>query len=91
MPPAMKERLCASLLRLRRDIDSIDRRLAPLLARRLQLAARTAALKRAPLDRARERAVLRGILRASGARGRAAQALAAVYREIFRASRGRTP
>ncbi|MFA6028495.1 MAG: chorismate mutase [Elusimicrobiota bacterium] len=82
----MTDRPSRELQTLRRGIDALDRRIAPLLARRFALAVRTAAFKRALRDAARERAVLRGVLSSSRARGASARALAAVYRELFRRS-----
>jgi len=74
---------------LRAEIDGIDDEIAPLLVRRMALAAQVAAVKRetgAPvLQPAREKAVLARI--GAGTEAQYIPALEAVYEAVFRASR----
>ena len=78
-----------TLEELRAGIDAIDDEIAPLLARRMALAAQVAAAKRAtgaPVRQlARERAVLARL--SAGMEAQYIPALEAVYEAIFRASR----
>lgn len=72
------------LAALRARIDRLDARLAPLLARRLALAAAAAPLKKKVRDAARERRVLAAAGRAAGA---LADPVKAVYSEILKQGR----
>lgn len=78
----MPDRLSAA----RAKIDSLDRRLAALLARRFALAASLSGLKKAVVDRPREKQVLANARRNAGAPAFRA-GLAAVFAEIIRQSR----
>jgi chorismate mutase len=77
----MTDKLAAA----RAKIDSIDRRLAALLARRFALAAGLAGLKKKVTDRARERQVLANARRHAGRA--CASGAAAVFAEIIRQSK----
>ena len=74
---------------LRAEIDAIDDEIAPLLARRMALAAQVAAVKHetgAPvLQPAREKAVLARL--GAGMEAQYIPAMETVYEAIFRASR----
>ena len=74
---------------LRNEIDAIDDEIAPLLARRMSLAAQVAAIKRqcgAPiLQQDREQAILDRL--GAAIEPEYQPALATIYKAIFRASR----
>lgn len=78
----MPDRLSAA----RGKIDSLDRRIAALLARRFALAASLSGLKKTILDEPREKQVLRNARRNSGGAAFSAGA-AAVFTEIIRQCR----
>jgi chorismate mutase len=77
----MTDKLAAA----RAKIDSIDRRIAVLLARRFALAAGLGGLKKKIADKARERQVLANARKNSGAAF--APGAAAVFTEVIRQSR----